>query len=484
MDLSLDNVITVSVAEIGQGIGRYNTSNIGLFTREVPLGSFGSLGYKIYLEPSAVGKDWGTSSLTYKMALSIFSQQPNILANGGYLVVFEMLGAIVGVKAVQALTFPATPTSGDFKLNFDGDITAAIPYNVDAATLQTEIRTLTGMAAALVTGSVAAGFSIDTGIEAPTALMTVSDDTLQDAGLDPVIPAIATTTAGVAPEASESLATAIDRTLGLVQYFGVLITEIVSEVDMLAAANVIQSVNKMIAFASRTPADVLPNGRLDKLRQGFLWKSRGMFYGSDNDTDALLFTARYFGRALSVVFTGSNTTLTMNMKTLTGQLPDPTIDQTILNQCKTAGVDTYASYQGVGKVGSQGANKFFDQAYNLLAFVGDIQVAGFNLYAQTATKVPQTEQGMDLLKSEYRTVCRTYVTNQFIAPGRWTLPDTFGNQADFYDNIEQYGYFLYSAPVSQQLQADRADRIAPLVQIAIKEAGAQHKSSVIINVNA
>jgi len=100
-----------------------------------------------------------------------------------------------------------------------------------------------------------------------------------------------------------------------------------------------------------------------------------------------------------------------------------------------------------------------------------------------STKVPQTEGGMTALKSAYRQVCDQGITNQYGAPGTWTSPVTFGNQALFFQNISQTGYYIYSVPVAQQTSAARATRAAPLVQIAFKEAGALQSSSVLVNIN-
>jgi len=42
----------------------------------------------------------------------------------------------------------------------------------------------------------------------------------------------------------------------------------------------------------------------------------------------------------------------------------------------------------------------------------------------------------------------------------------------FKKGILQNGFFVYSQPISEQSQTDRNNRIAPVVQIAIKTAGA------------
>ncbi len=379
-DLQLSNVVQISVSATPAGLNAFNTSNLGLFTSETPSPAFDD-DYKIYKEPTEVGEDFGTSSVTYQMALAVFSQSPNILAAGGSLVVIPL-------------------------------------------------------------------------------------------------------------EPSETLAAAVTRTVDVVQYFGVMTTTILSGADMLAAALVIQALTtwKMGFFVQKLATAVDEGGDLDDLRTNSYTKSRGLLYiGDDDNTDgleSLLFQAGYAGRALSTNFEGSNTTQTMNLKDIVGTQPDAGMDQTIFTKAQAAGADVYVSIQGVPKCLTSGENSFFDQIYNLGWFVSALQIAGFNYLAQTSTKVPQTENGMDGLKGAYRAVCEQAVTNQYSAPGTWTSPTTFGNQADLMANIAQRGYYIYSAPIATQSQVTREAREAPLCQIALKEAGAIHKSTVIVYVNA
>lgn len=374
MELQLSNVVDISVSATPTGVSAFNTSNLALFTSDTPSPAFDD-GYKIYLEPTEVGTDFGTSSTTYKMALAVFSQQPNILAGNGYLVVIPL-------------------------------------------------------------------------------------------------------------EASETLDAAITRTVDLVQYFGVMSSSIETQTDMLAAAAVVEALNKVAFFVQKDDATIDTGGALDLLRSGNYHKSRGLYYGTDTTIDALVMQASYAGRALSVNFSGSLTTTTMHLKDLSGVQPDPTMTQTLLNKALAAGADTYPSLQGVAKVFCSGLNHYFDQVYNLGWLVGALEVAGFNFLAQSSTKIPQTEAGMDGLKGAYRDVCEQAVANGYAAPGRWTSPTTFGVQSAMLQNITQRGYYIYSAPISTQSQVDRAARKAPLVQIAVKEAGAIHSSTVIVTVNA
>lgn len=373
-ELALSNVINIAVSEAPLGANAFNTSNLALFTTETPGGGF-TEDYKIYLEPTEVGVDFGTSSTTYKMALAIFSQQPNILLPGGYLVV--------------------------------------IPF-----------------------------------------------------------------------EPSETLDAAITRTVGLVQYFGVMSTQIESGAHMLAAAAVVQALTKIAFFVQRASGSIDPGGDLDDLRTGSFSHSRGLYYGADNDLDALLFQAAYAGRALSTNFSGSNTTQNMHLKSLATIQPDPTMTQTRLNKAQAAGADCYVSLQGISAVFASGANRFFDQVYNLLWFVSALEVAGFNYLRQTGTKVAQVQSDLDGLVNAYSQVCQQAVVNRYAAPGEWKSPTVFGNTAALLQNVREVGFYIYQQPIAQQAQVDREARKAPLIQIALKEAGAVDSSTVIVNVNA
>jgi len=291
-------------------------------------------------------------------------------------------------------------------------------------------------------------------------------------------------TPGIAAATVETLAESFLRTKGLVQFSGVMCSEILAQGEMLAAADAVEATNKMAFFVSRTAADVEVGGKLDLLRSGNRHKSRGLFYGGSTDELALLFMAAYAGRGLSVNFSGSKTTSTMHLKDLLAVDVDTSITQALLDKCQAAGVDVYCSLEGVAKVFCSGKNKFFDQVYNQMWFIGALEIAGFNYLAKSATKIPQTEDGISGLKGAYRKVCEQAVANLYLAPGAWTSSTTFGIQEDFIGNIGQVGYYIYSAPIALQSQADREDRKAPIVQIAAKESGAVHSSIVLVNINA
>jgi hypothetical protein len=149
------------------------------------------------------------------------------------------------------------------------------------------------------------------------------------------------------------------------------------------------------------------------------------------------------------------------------------------------GVNVYASIQGVAKfIANGGPNSIFmDNVYNLLWFANALQIGIFDALAMTSTKIPQTEAGMTILKNAVIAVCQQAVLNGYIAPGTWQSTDTFGDLKSFLRNIVQLGYYVYSQPIGQQSEAVRMTRAAPLMQLAVKLAGAINTASLLVFFN-
>jgi hypothetical protein len=292
---------------------------------------------------------------------------------------------------------------------------------------------------------------------------------------------------------NSTLAEAIPNAL-LINFFGGALWAGLTPNDaaVLAASTACQSLRVKLFASSHLTASVA--GYFTTIQQATQTHTRCLLstvkQGSESVASAKsarLMAAAYAGRALSVNFDGANTTATMHLKTLVGIAPDTGISQTQLIACEAAGVDTYPSVGGgaqyIGKVYSTGGNDYFDNVYNLDWLVFSLQVAGFNALATTSTKLPQTEPGMALLKGAYINVLQQALANGFIAPGTWNSAELFGKPADLRRNILNQGYYIYSLPVTQQTQATREAREAPLVRIAVKFAGAIQSSDVLVSIN-
>lgn len=477
-ELSINNVVTVSLAAAQSGLSDYNVNNLAILTDEATNASFGSLGYKTYLNASEVATDFGSDSVTYKMATKVFAQSPNILNGGGYLAVIKYAE---GVAAKGTITFGANPTANDTITIGSTTLTfkASASLATDVQIGQTLADTLQDVVAKTITG-VSLSYTEDGVLNVvATALGTSGNSIALAKSGDEITVSGATLEGG---SATESTAQAIQRAEGLVPFFGVISERTLGTEEIETAAAYVQTVNKMFGYILSDANELQAGGFFKKIAQLGYTHSRGLFYS--DATYALDFLSGYFGRLLSTNFEGSNTVQTMHLKDITGVVADPNLDQTSLNLAKANGADCYANIAGLAKVFCSGANQFADQVYNLAWLIGKIEVAGFNVLATVSNKIPQTEAGMDILKGAYRLVLDQGVRNGYLAPGKWNRVDKFGDIDAFDQNIEQVGYYIYSSPVALQSASDRNARKAPLVQIAAKEAGAIHSTSVLLYINA
>lgn len=377
--IPISYVVSATAVTPARGLEPLKLSTILLLTDEEPANSI-TESYMISRTATAIAQQWGTETEVAKQAQTIFSQQPNILANDGYVIV--------------------------------------APYkNTD-----------------------------------------------------------------------ETYSQAITRLAGEIYFEGILTTRTVTDDEAVAASTLVQSMNNRILMlpASSVNALTAETGLFAKVASNTRTKCVLYTLGEDEETAALnarLFAAAYLSRGFAVNYSGSNTTITMNLKDLVGIQADTNISEGILSQCVAIGADCFPSIEGLPKViSNRQGGMYFDQVTNQIWFLNAIQRAVFNVLAQTNTKIPQTEAGLEKITKAIRQVCNQGVTNGFIAPGTWNSSDTFGVYADFYRNIEEFGYYIYHQPVSEQLQSEREQRKAPLYQIAAKEAGSVHQANIIITI--
>lgn len=98
MDLSLSNVINISLTPTSSGLTSFNTANLLLLSTEKPINEFSpEEQVRIYKTASAVAEDFGVNALTTKMAIAVFSQAQNILSNSGALII-----GLKGLEETQA----------------------------------------------------------------------------------------------------------------------------------------------------------------------------------------------------------------------------------------------------------------------------------------------------------------------------------------------------------------------------------------------
>jgi hypothetical protein len=187
-------------------------------------------------------------------------------------------------------------------------------------------------------------------------------------------------------------------------------------------------------------------------------------------------------RILTTDFTGSNTVITLKFKQEPGVVAE-TLNLTQITAANNKNCNVFVAYNNNTSILEQGvmaSGSFVDIITGTDWLAVTIQTAIYNLLYTSLTKIPQTDQGMQILTTQCEAVCTQAVINGLLAPGVWNSGG-FGNlaQGDFMPK----GFYIWCPKVSTQLQSDRAARIAVPIQIAAKLAGAVHSASIAITVN-
>lgn len=490
--IPISYIVSASTVLPQAGLEPLKMGTILLLTDDAPVNEMTD-DYTIARTAATVTQLYGTASITSQMASAVFGQNPNILANDGYLIV-------ANYKEVDATSGTATTTNiaanvDNFKSVSDGSLSVTVDgtEHVLSSLDFTEVTDLDDVAGVLNTAlssycTVEAVLNkiVFTSLTTGTSSSVVLADDTTGTNLngssylngDNAVE-VTGTDAG-----TETYSQAITRLAGELYFNGIMTTRYLSTSEAIAASNTVQSLQpeRILFIESNDVASVNVGGLFAQIPLSNNYTKPLLYtFGDNSQLSAKLFMAAYVSRLFSVNYSGSNTTLTMNLKDLAGVVADTNISESILAKCVSLGVDVFSSVEGLPKVLSNRKGSYFvDQVQNSIWFKNAIQRAVFNTLAKTRTKIPQTEAGMQILVNAISDVERQAVTNGYLAPGKWNSPDTFGDLEDFHRNIEENGYYNYHQPVALQAQSEREQRKAPLIQIAGKEAGAIHSANILI----
>jgi len=481
------NIVNVSTASQGRKLGFYNVNNIMLLSDETPIVDFGSDTYRAYVTANDVKTDFGAESKTYKIALKVFSQSPNILAGNGQLLIAPMIKEeIQAVSATGSVEFVSNPTEGNVITVGETTYTfSSVEGDTNIVIGGTLTETLENLNQKTFTQ---ASFEIEgnkvnfTAVVSGTAGNTIE---LSCDVADAIVSGATLTGGAEAGEDVEQLGTAISRLYEKVYFGGVITSKYVETNEGYSASETVQSLDCLLILPSSNVEDLEQNGLFNQIINAGLTKTKCVLY-TLGEAEAYEMAGAYAGRGFATNYNAEKSCITMNLKDLAGITADTGISQTIYNKAKELGVDLYTDIEGLPKVISNSGlvGQYFDQLINRLWFTQTVKVEVFNTLAGTNSKIPQTETGMNSIKNTIKKVADKAVLNGFLGAGTWNSADTFGNQEDFLRNISEVGYYIYSQPVSNQTQTERETRKAPVFQFAGKEQGAIHSADLILNFEA
>ena len=491
--IGLGNVINISLSALPQGLTKYKTNNIALFSNETP----NSVDpYVVAISAADVEAVYGSNSLTAKMARAIFTPAFNLRTGEGSLYVFPYSATNAVAESQKTVAIDTTKITA-FKLISNGDLTIGIDgtdYTLTALDFS-KIATVADIVKVIKNSNIDCNVEVvDTnkiqftsrryGADSEIVLKSTTGGSGTDIYGSSYLNGASATTVQGANATGTTLADAVTDAEQQAFFGGILTTQFCENSLVLANGTAIQAKDHIYYEATQSLKNMAVLGA--SIKSAGDGKTRLLAYsnGAEGSKQAI---ATYATIASSTNYTGTDTCLTMNLKTLTGILPDLNLNQTYVNSAKTNGVDICGSLEGLGVVFSNNNNGYTDDITGRLWLKKDLEVNGFNYLRKTNTKIPQTEAGMTGLKNAYEQSLIQGVTNGYIGTGVGWGDDTpipFGNPEDFRRNILEKGYYIYSLPISQQSSADREERKAPLIQIAIKSAGSIHSSNVIVNIAA
>jgi len=285
--------------------------------------------------------------------------------------------------------------------------------------------------------------------------------------------------------AAESLVSAVATLANMsTDWYGLQIASTVApaQADILAVAALIQglTVTRIFGYTTSDPNSLSATSTTDTLyllqQAGY---SRTFCQYSSTTKHA---SAATFGIAFTVDFTGVDTTLTLKFKTALGVTAE-TLTETQAAALTAKNGLVAVNYDNGSAILQQGCmvnGTFFDVIHGTDWLQNAVQTDIWDLFL-SKNKVPQTDPGVTALMGSMIPTFEESVGNGLVAPGVWQ-GNAFGGLKTG-DTLTK-GYYLWAPSVASQSQPDRAARKAPLIQAAVKLAGAFHSASVLVNVNS
>ncbi|HCQ6604083.1 TPA: DUF3383 domain-containing protein [Klebsiella pneumoniae] len=283
--------------------------------------------------------------------------------------------------------------------------------------------------------------------------------------------------------AVETLLQAVNACLQYTNWYGLAIADsadlVEADVISVAAAIEASSLSRILAVTT-DDVNVLVAGNTDNI--GYKLKAAGYgrtFWQYSSSSKYAAISA--FGRAFTVNFTGNNTTITLKFKT------EPGVTYETLTTAQAAAIDAingnvyvyYANDTAIIQQGVMANGDFFDERHGLDWLQNYVQTNLYNLLYTSTTKIPQTDAGVTRLMTNVEASLDQAVNNGLIAPGVWNGSPI--GQIESGDTLTK-GYYVCADSVDNQAQSDREARKSPVIQAAIKMAGAIHYGDVQINV--
>ena len=437
---------------------------------------------RAYSSVTDIANDFGTSAPEYQAAVAFFAQspQPTTVQVGRWARSATSglyKGKILSTSDQEMDNF-TTISAGAFDVTIDGSV-----VNVTAVNLSAQSN-LNGVASQVSAALQSKGTCVWNGQQfviksastgQTSTVSTVTSTQLSQAmGLDS-----GTMVTGASAETLEEGTVAL---LDINTWYGAFYTGDIEDQDVINTAALISaSTPSHICAFTLKETDELDGTQTSSLGYELaqLGNNRVLpMYSSTNDNAAM----SVLGRMSTVNFEGSNTTITLMFKQCPGVEPEY-LKTSQANALQRNNVNVFAAYQNdtsILQYGTMSGGWYIDEVHGLDWLQNRVETDLWNLLYTSTTKIGQDESGMTAILSTINSSLEAGVRNGLIAPGVWN-GDEFGTLKR--GDTLTTGFYVYIQPLEEQAQADREQRKAPPIQIAVKLKGAVHSIDATITVN-
>ncbi|EMA1800169.1 DUF3383 domain-containing protein [Cronobacter turicensis] len=449
---------------------------------------------RLYQDIESVATDFGTSAEEYKAANLYFQQSPQprdlyigkLTRNSTSATAGKLTGAVLSSSEQNLANFTAV-TAGALKISINGTVSTITGINLSTATNLAGVATaitakLTGATVSWVAGS--SQFVITSSTTGATSVIGIPTSAGTGTDIAPLlgIDSAHNPTAVNGQNASSSVLPSVTAALSYSgDWYGLVIADTeMTDQEHIDVSALIGSASDSRVYGVTTSASAVLDATSTT---DIAYKLKAAGYGRTfcQYSQVPYAAASAFGRAFTVNFLGNNTTITLKFKQEPGIIAE-TITAQQADALKAKNCNVFARYANDTAIIQEGVmcnGDFFDERHGLDWLQNYVQNNLWNLLYTSTTKIPQTEAGITRLLSNVEQSLDQAVSNGLVAPGVWNGGDI--GQITSGDTLTK-GYYVYAQPLSSQAQADREARKSPVIQAAIKLAGAVHFADVQINV--
>ncbi|GAA5786138.1 DUF3383 domain-containing protein [Chitiniphilus shinanonensis] len=446
-----------------------------------------------YSNLDGVVSEFGTAAPEYAAANLFFSQspQPSILYLGRWAKTATsavLHGAVLSAAQQDIANFTAV-TAGGMKIDIDGTTKTLSAIDLSAVTnlngVASAVSAKLGAAGTCVWDAASKRFSITSATTGVTSTIGYAIPPASGTDISVLLGLQSgQASAPVNGVAAESLVDAVAALAGMSNdWYGLLVADAaLAESDVLAVAAFIEGTgqSRIFGYTTQNSLALDPTSTTDiasKLKDFNYKRTLTQFSSSSPYAGASL-----FGRAFTVNFQGNNTTITLKFKQEPGVMAE-NLTESQAATLRDKRCNVFVEYNNDTAIIQEGVmvnGYFFDEVHGTDWLQNELQTAVYNLLYTSQTKIPQTDSGIAQILTTLESRLDQAVANGLVAPGQWNGPAFGALQTG---QFLSKGYYLYAPPIATQSQADREARKAPVIQIAIKLAGAVHFVDVIVNVN-